>query len=657
MHYRREIDGLRAVAVLPVILFHAGFPWFSGGFVGVDVFFVISGYLITTILLKELSEGEFSIVKFYERRARRILPALFFVVLCCIPFAWAWLLTQDLKNFSQALVAISLFSSNALFWIKSGYFEPEADENPLLHTWSLAVEEQFYIFFPILLLSLWRFGNRRLLNIIIILSCLSLVLAEYGWRNYPSANFFLLPARAWELGVGAICAFLLFDRSLKGNSILSILGLGMIGVSIIFFDEKTPFPSIFTLVPVVGTAFIIMFGHNNFVANFLSKRVLVGIGLISFSAYLWHQPLFAFTRIRSATEPGWLTIIVLCFASLLLAALTWKFVEQPFRAKKSRFSKSRRDIFVFSSVGIIIFTSLGTYGHFNKGFPNRSTPSDRTFAEIDRSKWTDQNYGLSSDCEGKFATLSTCRTGSRPRIAVWGDSYAMHIVQAILASRNENENVIQFTQSECAPLEGISIKTPWVTEGWAMDCISFNKSVLEWIKKHDTIEYVVMSSPMTIIHHDTIDFKGERSPPSKENVALAANNVANVLVQHGKKPVFISPPPQTGNDLSKCATHKFIFGGDNIDDCSFNEENFSVSYVDIMKFLKSDAFTVPVIDLKKLICANGTCRTLVDNVNIYRDKGHLSYAGSYYIGKKYDLLASIKARADSYWREENYVQK
>lgn len=166
------------------------------------------------------------------------------------------------------------------------------------------------------------------------------------------------------------------------------------------FDEKTPFPSIYTLVPVLGTAFIIIFSHNNLVSDFLSKRALVGIGLISFSAYLWHQPLFAFTRIRSAIEPGWPTMMVLCFASLLLAALTWKFMEQPFRAKKSQFSKNRRSIFVFSSVGIILFTSLGAYGHFNKGFPDRLTPSDRTFAEIDRSKWTDQNYGLSIDCEG-----------------------------------------------------------------------------------------------------------------------------------------------------------------------------------------------------------------------------------------------------------------
>ena len=232
----------------------------------------------------------------------------------------------------------------------------------------------------------------------------------------------------------------------------------------------------------------------------------------------------------------------------------------------------------------------------------------------------------------------------------------MHIVQAILASRNEEENVIQFTQSECAPVEGISIKTPWVTEGWAMDCISFNKEVLEWIKNHDFIEYVVMSSPMTIIHHDTIDSKGERSPPSRENVALAANKVANILVQHGKKPVFLSPPPQTGDDLSKCASHIVIFGGSDIVDCSFKEEDSSESYAAIMGFLKSYAFIIPVVDLNKLICFNGICKTFVDNINIYRDKGHLSHAGSYYIGRKYDLLPIIKARRNSYWSQENYVQ-
>ncbi len=207
MDYRREIDGLRALAVLPVILFHAGFKIFSGGFVGVDVFFVISGFLITTILLSELEAGNFSLINFYERRARRILPVLFFVMLLCLPFAWIWLIPDDMKSFSQSVVAVSLYASNILFWGTSGYFDSAAELKPLLHTWSLAVEEQYYLFFPVFLMLAWRFGKRWIFNCLVFVFILSLALAQWWSSSMPMAGFFLLPARGWELLIGAFVAF------------------------------------------------------------------------------------------------------------------------------------------------------------------------------------------------------------------------------------------------------------------------------------------------------------------------------------------------------------------------------------------------------------------------------------------------------------------
>jgi peptidoglycan/LPS O-acetylase OafA/YrhL len=201
MKYRAEIDGLRALAVLPVILFHAGFEWFSGGFVGVDVFFVISGYLITTIIISEMADGKFSIINFYERRARRILPALFFVMAACLPFAWFWLAPTHLKNFGQSLAAVSTFSSNILFWWESGYFDTAAELKPLLHTWSLAVEEQFYLLFPLLLMITWRLGVRWILTLLALLFLCSLALAHWGAYNYPTASFYMLPTRGWELSL------------------------------------------------------------------------------------------------------------------------------------------------------------------------------------------------------------------------------------------------------------------------------------------------------------------------------------------------------------------------------------------------------------------------------------------------------------------------
>ena len=262
MQYRREIDGLRAVAVIPVVLFHAGFGIFGGGYVGVDVFFVISGYLITSILIGELERGEFSIVRFYERRARRILPALFFVMLVCIPFAWIWMAPSQIEDFGRSLVAVSLFASNILFWRESDYFAPAAEEKPLLHTWSLAVEEQYYMFFPLLLLLAWRFGRWRVFYLIAAIAAASLLLCEWGWREAPVANFYLAPTRAWELLAGSLCAFLQFGKEQKRDDLLAALGLGLIVFAIFVFDAATPFPSLYALAPVGGTVLIILFAAN-----------------------------------------------------------------------------------------------------------------------------------------------------------------------------------------------------------------------------------------------------------------------------------------------------------------------------------------------------------------------------------------------------------
>ena len=218
MKYRAEIDGLRALAVVPVIFFHAGFELFSGGFVGVDVFFVISGYLITTILIEDLENQRFSLVNFYERRARRILPALFFVMFVCIPFAWMWMLPSQMKDFSQSLVAVSLFASNVLFWRESGYFDAAAEEKPLLHTWSLAVEEQYYVLFPIFLFLAWRYGKKRVFWMIVAMASISLLLSEWGWRNKATANFYLAPTRAWELFAGSIAAFIVQKNGVRKNN-------------------------------------------------------------------------------------------------------------------------------------------------------------------------------------------------------------------------------------------------------------------------------------------------------------------------------------------------------------------------------------------------------------------------------------------------------
>ncbi len=372
MKYRKEIDGLRSIAVIPVILFHGGFQWLSGGYIGVDVFFVISGFLITSIILKEQDAGTFTIAGFYERRARRILPALFLVLLVSLPFAWHWLLPFELKNFANSIIATNLFSSNIFFWLESDYFAATSEVLPLLHTWTLAVEEQFYIIFPLFMMLFWGLGKRKLAIITSVIALLSLGLAEWGWREYPEANFYLLHTRAWELMIGALVAFYLFNNQQpKGriNQWASLTGLALIIVPLFLFDKGTPFPSLYALAPTLGTALILLFTiPGTLVYRLLSLRLLVGIGLISYSAYLWHQPIFVFARLMSMEEPSLWLMGFLSIFTLILAYLGWRFVETPFRDRR-RFS--RQQIFIGSVVISLVFIAIGVAFIVSDGAMNR----------------------------------------------------------------------------------------------------------------------------------------------------------------------------------------------------------------------------------------------------------------------------------------------
>jgi len=368
MSYRPDIDGLRAIALIPVVLFHAGFEWFSGGYVGVDVFFVISGFLITTIILKEKKAGNFSFAYFYERRARRILPALFFIMLTCIPFAWFFQLPQELIDFGKSLIATSIFSSNILFWFDTNYFAVDSDYIPLIHTWSLAIEEQFYLFFPVLLSFFWALGKHRLFWILGVFTILSFAFCEWGWRHFPEANFYLLPFRAWELLIGALCAVYLFQHQQPKEYIAesgTILGLCLIIFAVFYLDKSYPFPSLYALFPVIGSALIILFTHREtWVYKLLSAKILIFIGLISYSAYLWHQPLFVFARLYFIEEPKPWVMGLLSILAMILAYLSWRFIETPFR-NKDRFSQ--KTIFLFSILGSLLFIGIGVFFIILKG--------------------------------------------------------------------------------------------------------------------------------------------------------------------------------------------------------------------------------------------------------------------------------------------------
>ncbi len=447
MKYRPEIDGLRTVAVLPVILFHAGFGLFSGGYVGVDIFFVISGYLITTILIDDLAQGRFSILRFYERRARRILPALFTVLAVCVPAAWFWMLPSQYKDFSQSLVAVVLFASNFLFWRESGYFDTSSEEKPLLHTWSLAVEEQYYLLFPLFLFLIWRFGRRPALHGIVLLGLLSLGASEWGWRNAPNANFYLAPFRAWELFIGSACAFVMASaRAPRPNAGFAWLGLGLIALSILVYDNATPFPSLYALAPTLGTALIVIFAAPpNPVGRLLSLRPMVAIGLISYSACLWHQPLFAFARLRHVAEPPDWLMAALALLSLGLAWLSWRFIERPFRGK-APFPSSRKAVFGMAIMGSAIFAAIGIDGHRRNGLNANADYAVPFLGDGGACYFTSVN-GLSR--------LPDCRDslGEKPRVVLIGDSHAQALSKILRkALSDKGVDLITFATARCLPV-------------------------------------------------------------------------------------------------------------------------------------------------------------------------------------------------------------
>lgn len=315
MQYRREVDGLRAIAVISVILYHAGFSTFGGGFIGVDVFLVISGYLITSIITEQLRNGTFNLLDFYERRLRRIAPALSLVIFCSIIVSYATLLPHEMRSFSQSVTATALAVSNMYFWQTLTYFAIDAEQQPLLHTWSLALEEQFYLLFPLLLMGAWRWGAGLPLRLMLALGLVSLLLAQYTSKIAPAEAFFLLHTRAWELLLGGSIAawgsdghraprqFLAALPSKIIHECLAASGFLLIALAVVFFDRNLPHPSIWTLFPALGTVLVIVFANaSNATGRLLGSRLLVGIGLISYSAYLWHQPIFAFSRIYLREE-------------------------------------------------------------------------------------------------------------------------------------------------------------------------------------------------------------------------------------------------------------------------------------------------------------------------------------------------------------------
>lgn len=672
MKYRPEINGLRALAIIPVLLFHAGLKAFSGGFIGVDIFFVISGYLITTILYEELNTNHFSFANFYERRARRILPALFTVIAISIPFAWFYLMPKDMWEFSKSLGFVLFSLSNNYFYSQAGYFSAASELKPLIHTWSLAVEEQYYWLFPIFIFTAWKINKKILLPFLGLIVLLSLIYDQSIVNTNPEAAFFLLPSRIWELLIGSMVAIYLCNRKIhvssKAQNQLSFLGFILIITSISFFNQSTQHPSLFTLAPVIGTSLIILFASNkNLIGRFLSQKTLVGIGLISYSTYLWHQPLLSFARHRSLNEPNQFFLLFLVLSSICLGYLSWKYIEQPFRDKNIIKRKLFFNLVIFFSLGFIYF---GTQGYINGGYPERNIKEliyKKTENKINiesNSKLNSrikENQSLPDISVGVYKMHFFGDLNAKDTVAVYGDSHAHLLVNGL------NEIFIS------KKIKGVSVAMPDICEpipyfvtneinkihmkSNLRTCTSSFKDLLAWLKTNAS--GVIISSRWTEKLYpieNEIDVQpfnngeGGVELDLKRKDYLVLNQTKNFVSDKNFKinaikefiesfdklniPIYlIYPVPEMGWNIPRLNYKiKFLTGQEGLKTISvsydlikkrnhFIDQNFdSIKSKNILKIKPEDIFCNTYI--------KNRCIGQNENTTFYDDDDHLSEAGS-----------------------------
>lgn len=669
MAYRREIDGLRALAVLPVMLFHAGFGFASGGYVGVDVFFVISGYLITGIILAEMERGRFSIQEFYERRARRILPALFLVMAVCLPPAWLLLIPIDAKDFYQSLASVAAFASNILFWSETDYFATENELKPLLHTWSLAVEEQYYVLFPLVLMLAWRMKRRGVAAMIAIIALVSLAFAQWAATHAPVTAFFLLPARAWELMIGALGAFYHAYRApearvLAGNhalqEALSLAGLALILYSVLGYDADVPFSSAYALVPTVGALLIILFASlQTRVGRTLGSRPAVGIGLVSYSAYLWHQPLFAFARHASPTEPSGAHFMLLIGASLALAYVSWRFVELPFR---DRGNFTRRQIFALSAAGGMMFAAIGAAGHVTQGFASAS----EQIAMSDIAKINPRQADCFDYDIDKGLPIAKC--GPDGRFSRWvvlaGDSHADAFAPELReALAQKGIGLSEFTRSGCAPVSGFS------RSGAETPCSRHNAMLKAYLR--GSLEDTVILASRWALNLEGTRFNngeggveyggsgaivpiGEPAPPEEERKRrLIEAYIADVkaLLALGKRVVLIYPIPEMGWNVPRHVMKSVRATGRGFRDLpaagSISSDAFRRRNAAVIAAFDAlgDVPGLSRVRMDAISCDTavpGRCVAHLDGRLLYHDDDHLSRYGSGLLAEKIAVAATAE---------------
>lgn len=546
--YRADIDGLRAVAVAAVVLFHAGVPGLSGGFAGVDIFFVISGFLIGAIVDAETRSGTFRFAAFYARRARRILPALLAVCATTLALGLVLLSPDELRRTAQSMVVALIGGSNVWFWHAAGYFSPDARAEPLLMTWSLGIEEQFYVCLPPLMLVLRRFGRGAMAGGIAALTAASLALSLAATPFYPHDAFYLLPTRAWELGAGVLLALWFADRALPGGRAAAVLawgGAALVTATLLLVDEHVPFPGHAALLPVAGTAALIAGGRAWLARRVLGARPVVAVGLLSYSWYLWHWPLMALARVCAAKAPPLPMMLAIAALSLVLAWASWRWVERPFRRARGSDAATLWRYAAVLAVALAVCGATIVAG----GWPARLAPAAaRTAQQL--------AGGTGGSClagyEGDRPNLSgeCVVAGARAGVALIGDSHAAALRPALLAqARARDAWFVQATKASCPPLLGATRLMP-NHPGHAEACARYDAAAIAAVARDPRVATVVVAGFWQVSLDPPVLATGERyvaaADPQADSAAALRTGVVAMLRRlraGGKTVVLLADVP------------------------------------------------------------------------------------------------------------------
>jgi peptidoglycan/LPS O-acetylase OafA/YrhL len=621
--YRPDIDGLRAVAVLPVVAFHAGLHLVHGGFVGVDVFFVISGFLITQFTFAEIRNERFSILAFYERRIRRIFPALIAVLFATYCLGLALCLPLELVDFAKSLIAAALSVSNIYFWAGSGYFDGAALTKPLLHTWSLAVEEQFYLFWPVFLIVSHRFVGRRIVPLTFAVSAVSLALSIVGAFRFPNATFYLPFTRIWELAAGGLLALGAAPRILgpTPRNTLSILGLSLIVGSVLLIDSSMPFPGLLAMPACTGAVMLILAGRdgNTAVGNLLSLKPIAFIGTISYSLYLWHWPIVVFQKNYTFLMSGLTEFsdkLLIIGVSIAAATVSWRYVEQPFRTGKRR--PSQRLLLTLAGSAVIVLVLLGSLAWSAAGFPSRFSQREleiARFLDYDAASIYRSNvcFLTGSVMNQRFASECLQMSSTKKNYLLLGDSHAAELWFG-LQKNSPDKNFLQATASDCFPTHVHSF-------GEAPRC----KRVLDEI----------MTGFLPSHRVDGVFLAARWKPGLLGNLAetldwMRDHRIPVILI--GPSSVYDSPVPR----LMVTAVRK--------SDPHLPQRHVDQSTKELDASMSELAKTqgAPYVSLMDLMCDARTCTYQdIDGLPLIFDREHFTAEGSMLVGQKIAHLDGI----------------